>query len=273
MSPKVQKISTLILVTLLIVGIYEVPKNRATAKYIADALDNLSHIEFYQALANPSVRYIKVAQGTRKEEIESALDDKLGWDTMDSKDFLGHDEFRRTKFEGEYYPDVYLVPKDASGKDVRDIMLNRFENEFEKIKGTVSTSTTDKEEILTIASIIQREAAGKSDMNLISGIIWNRIDRGMPLQMDATLQYVKGSEDEGWWPVVQKDDKNIKSPYNTYKNKGLPPSPIANPGLEAITAAMNPQKTSCLYYLHSKRQIYCSKTYVEHKAKIEKYLK
>jgi UPF0755 protein len=272
MSPKVQKISALILLTLLIVGIYKVPKDRATAKYIANALDNLSHIEFYMALANPSVKYMKVAQGTRKEEIENVLEKKLGWDTMDSKDFLGHDEFRRTRFEGEYFPDSYLIPKNASGQEVRDIMLSRFESKLSQILDNAST-TLDKQQILTIASIIQREAAGKEDMYLISGIIQNRMNRGMPLQMDATLQYAKGSEDNGWWPKVLSKDKSIKSPYNTYKNKGLPPSPIANPGIEAITAAMNPQKTSCLYYLHSKRQIYCSKTYEEHKAKIEKYLK
>ena len=90
--------------------------------------------------------------------------------------------------------------------------------------------------------------------------------------MDATLQYVKGTEN-AWWPTVASKDKHIDSPYNTYKNKGLPPSPIANPGLAAITAALNPSTTDCLYYLHSNDRIYCSKTYKEHKEKIEKYLK
>ena len=109
-------------------------------------------------------------------------------------------------------------------------------------------------------------------MKLISGIIWNRIFSGMKLQIDATLQYAKGSEEDGWWEKVNPKDKNIDSPYNTYLHKELPPSPIANPGLAAIEAAYNPQKTSCLFYMHDKnRIIHCAKTYEEHKKNIQKY--
>ena len=109
-------------------------------------------------------------------------------------------------------------------------------------------------------------------MNLISGIIWNRIFKGMKLQIDATLQYAKGSEEAGWWREVTSEDKKIKSSYNTYLHIGLPPSAIANPGLNAITAAYNPQKTKCMFYLHDKnRNIHCAVTYEEHKKNIEKY--
>jgi len=132
----------------------------------------------------------------------------------------------------------------------------------------------NEDTVIKIASIIQREAASKSDMALISGIIWNRIFSGMKLQIDATLQYAKGNEEDGWWGQVSSADKKIKSPYNTYLNIGLPPSAIANPGLSAITAAYNPQKTDCLFYLHDKnKKIHCSKTYEEHKANIAKYYK
>jgi UPF0755 protein len=109
-------------------------------------------------------------------------------------------------------------------------------------------------------------------MKLISGIIWNRIFKGMKLQMDATLQYAKGSEETGWWPQVNPQDKNIDSPYNTYMYTELPPSPIASPGLAAIEAAYNPQKTNCLFYLHDKKGvIHCSATYEGHKKNIAKY--
>ncbi|MES2408715.1 MAG: endolytic transglycosylase MltG [Patescibacteria group bacterium] len=246
--------------------------NKSTMKFVADVIDNFSHPEFYEALANPTVRYVKVAEGLRKEEIESALDDKFAWDATDTADFLGHDEFRQNKFEGKYYPDVYLIPRDASGAEVKQMMNERFAKNYAEVKSGISTSTISTDRVLAIASIIQREAAGKSDMNLIAGIIWNRLFAGMPLQMDATLQYVKGVEGD-WWPDVLSKDKKLDSPYNTYQNKGLPPSPIANPGLAAITAALNPQKTDCIYYLHSKGQIYCSKTYAEHLKNIEKYLK
>jgi UPF0755 protein len=110
-------------------------------------------------------------------------------------------------------------------------------------------------------------------MNLISGIIWNRIWSGMRLDIDATLQYAKGDEKK-WWPVVLSADKNIASPYNTYKTIGLPPTPISNPSLAAIEAAYNPQKTACIFYFHDdNRIIHCSKTYAEHKKGVEVYLR
>ena len=147
-------------------------------------------------------------------------------------------------------------------------------NQLEKIKVQDPNLIINEKTALKIASIVQREAAGKEDMKLISGIIWNRIFNGMKLQMDATLQYVKGSEEDGWWEKVDSEDKKIKSLYNTYLYKGLPPGAIANPGPNAITAAFYPQKTDCLFYMHDrKRKIHCTKTYEQHKKNIEIYLK
>jgi UPF0755 protein len=94
----------------------------------------------------------------------------------------------------------------------------------------------------------------------------------MNLDIDATLQYAKGNAETGWWPQVHPRDKKINSPYNTYTHKGLPPGPISNPGLAAIEAAYNPQKTNCIFYLHDKnRKIHCSETYAEHKNFIDIY--
>ncbi len=263
----------IVFVTLFGFSIAWTSQNQSAMRIIAEAIDNLSHVEFYQALANPSIKYVKVAEGLRKEQIVDVLDNKFEWDIKDTEDFLGHDEYRDKKFEGKYYPDVYLIPKDATGSEIKQIMNQRFNSKYNDIKSSMATSTLNTDTILTIASIIQREAAGKTDMNLVSGIIWNRLFTGMNLQIDATLQYAKGTEENGWWPKVLSKDKNIDSPYNTYKNKGLPPSAIANPGLAAITAALNPQKTKCLFYLHSNRIIHCSATYEGHKNNIETYLK
>ena len=153
-------------------------------------------------------------------------------------------------------------------------MFDEFSKQVEKIQERDPQLVINEDTALKIASIIQREAAGKHDMALISGIIWNRIFDGMKLQIDATLQYAKGSEEEGWWKQVHPDDKEIESPYNTYLYKGLPPGPIANPGPDAIMAAFYPQKTNCLFYLHDNdRKIHCSKTYEGHKRNIQIYLK
>jgi UPF0755 protein len=154
---------------------------------------------------------------------------------------------------------------------VSKIMFNAFDREVGKIKKPKTTKVVSEETALKIASIIQREAGGKSDMRLISGIVWNRIFAGMKLQIDATLQYAKGTED-AWWPQVKSEDKYIESPYNTYKYASLPPAPIANPGIAAIEAAYNPQKTSCMYYLHDKKgKIHCAVTYKEHLKNIDRY--
>ena len=244
--------------------------NKTVLKVLANALDNLSHIEFYEALANPSVKYVKVTEGMRKEEITTLMSDTFQWENNDLEAFTGYDQYRDKKFEGKYFPDVYLVPRNISGQELKTVMNQRFIKKTKNVPNALATTTNAT---LVIASIIQREAAGKNDMNLISGIISNRLKRNMNLQMDATLQYAKGNEENGWWPNVTPADKKIDSPYNTYKNKGLPPTPIANPGLAALSAALNPQKTNFLYYFHKNGTIYASATYAEHKRKINLYLK
>jgi UPF0755 protein len=236
-------------------------------------VSELASLTFYESLANPSVKIIKIPEGLRKEEIADLVGNKLDWTTEEKDEFINaHLAFNTPNLEGHYFPKTYMIPKDEEPSGVTAVMLHEFAKENSKIVKPKSAQIINADTALTIASIIQREAGGKSDMKLISGIIWNRIFKGMKLQIDATLQYAKGSEEEGWWEQVDPSDKKIDSPYNTYTNKGLPPTPIANPGLAALDAAYNPQKTSCLYYLHDKnRVIHCAATYEEHKKNIEKY--
>lgn len=234
----------------------------------------LGSLEFYQNLANPSIRIVNVQEGLRKEEIAEVMANKLGWTDVEKEDFIfAHLALNSDNLEGRYFPKTYMLSKDEDPLGVTAEMLKQFNKESSKIKKQKTMQVVNQDTAVKIASIIQREAGGKSDMKLISGIIWNRLWKGMKLQMDATLQYAKGSEEEGWWMRVNSSDKNINSPYNTYKQEGLPPSAIANPGLAALDAAYNPQKTSCMFYLHDKyRQIHCAKTYEEHKRNIKKYL-
>jgi len=234
----------------------------------------LTSLSFYESIANPEVRIIKVSEGLRKEEIAEVVGDKLGWTDNDKNQFInGHLALNSGNLEGKYFPKTYLIKRDEDPIGVTATMLQEFNKETATIKKPKTTKIINPETALTIASIIQREAAGKSDMKLISGIIWNRLFSGMKLQIDATLQYAKGSEESGWWNKVKPQDKNILSSYNTYLHVGLPPTPIANPGLSALDAAYNPQKTSCLFYLHDKKgKIHCSATYEGHKANIARYL-
>ena len=233
----------------------------------------LADLSFYENLANPFVRIVRVEEGLRKEEIAKIMADKLGWDNKEKNQFINaHLATNSPNLEGRYFPKTYMLLKDEDPVGVTKVMLHEFSKETSTIKKPKSKEIINQDTAVKIASIIQREAAGKSDMKLISGIIWNRLFKGMNLQIDATLQYAKGSEEDGWWEQVTSAEKKIDSPYNTYTNKGLPPSPIANPGLAAIDAVYNPQKTICLFYLHDKnKKIHCAKTYEEHKRNIERY--
>ncbi len=234
---------------------------------------DLTTLSFYEDLANPSVRIIQVQEGLRKEEIADIMATKLGWDASEKKQFvLSHLALNTKSSEGYFFPKTYMVNRDESPADVSTQMFTAFENQTGTITKTKSTKIVNEDTAVKIASIIQREAGGKNDMRLISGIIWNRLFNGMKLQMDATLQYAKGNEEDGWWPTIGPDDKNIDSPYNTYLHTSLPPYPIANPGLAALEAAYNPQKTNCLFYIHDKnRNIHCSTTYAQHLKNIAKY--
>ncbi len=232
-------------------------------------------LSFYQNLANPSVTIVRVQEGLRKEEIAEIMAEELGWDESEKEEFINaHIALNTENLEGKYFPKTYMLLRGENPFQVSTTMFYAFSKGTESIKKTKKSDVVNPDTAVKIASIIQREAAGKSDMKLISGIIWNRLFSGMKLQIDATLQYAKGNEEDGWWKKVYSKDKNIDSPYNTYLYKDLPPSAIANPGLAAIDAAYNPQKTSCLYYLHDRnRKIHCAKTYEEHKRNINRYLK
>jgi UPF0755 protein len=245
----------------------------STVWYYGFNWSDLAQLSFYENLANPSVRIIKIQEGLRKEQIADLIGDKLGWDESQKTSFINaHIALNTGNLEGYYFPKSYMINKNETPLSISKTMVDEFKKETKNVPKTKATKIINEDTALKIASIIQREAGGKNDMKLISGIIWNRIFKGMKLQMDATLQYAKGSEEAGWWPQVNPQDKNIDSPYNTYMYTELPPSPIASPGLAAIEAAYNPQKTNCLFYLHDKKGvIHCSATYEGHKKNIAKY--
>lgn len=225
---------------------------------------------------NSDKEYLAVLEGMRKEEVASLCQEKLGWDSLEEQTFAGTLACSvENNDEGFLLPGDYIVDKNSSPKDIKLEMRQRFDdalrNKVEELGG--DPARFDIDTVITIASIIQREAGSLKDMNLISGIIWNRLRIGMPLQVDATLQYVKG-KDGRWWPSVYSKDKYLNSAYNTYQNTGLPPTPISNPGEGAIAAALSPETTDCIFYLHDKYgRIHCTKTYPEHKKNVNKYLR
>ncbi|MFA5026678.1 MAG: endolytic transglycosylase MltG [Candidatus Methylomirabilota bacterium] len=246
------------------------------------------------ALKEPYMKWVVIPEGLRKEQIAELIGDELGWDQEAKKKWVGnYTSMKYDEIEGVYFPDTYLLPKDETGLQIADRLRAKFNEKFQPYADKFVEANIKWNTALKLASIVQREAAGKSDMPLIAGILWNRLlnDPSMKLEIDATVQYARDSvihygkapadvqlsgytSQGSWWTPIKTEDIKIDSPYNTYLNKGLPPHPICNPGIEAINAVLNSAETKCLYYLHdSSGQIHCSETYEEHQANIEKYLK
>ncbi|MBU4479926.1 endolytic transglycosylase MltG [Patescibacteria group bacterium] len=224
---------------------------------------------------DPYMKWVVIPEGLRKEEIAELFAKELGWNNKKVNSFITEDTTISNNYtEGVYFPDTYLIPLDETSLQVANRLRSKFEEKFapyleESLKQNIRWLT-----LLRIASIVQREAAGKDDMSLIAGILWNRLLQDMKLDVDATLQYARGKTEQGWWAPITPADKQVDSPFNTYKYKGLPPSPISNPGVSAIEAVLFPKETDCIYYLHdSEKQIHCAKTYKEHLQNIETFLK
>jgi len=247
-----------------------------------------------KALKEPYMKWVVIPEGLRKEQIAELIGDALGWSQEDKTKWIGnYTSMKYEEIEGVYFPDTYLLPKDETGLQIADRLRAKFNEKFAPYLDKFTKANIKWNTALKVASIVQREAAGKDDMPLIAGIIWNRLlnDPPMKLEIDATVQYARdsithygkepddvqlsGYTSEGnWWTPIKVADLEIPSMYNTYQNKGLPPHPICNPGIEAIDATLNSADTECLYYLHdSNGQIHCANTYEEHQANIEKYLK
>ena len=178
---------------------------------------------------------------------------------------------KNTKYslEGYLFPDTYRFKKGVSGNEIIKDMLEQFKlviNDIEKKNNKIN----NLHEILTKASIIEKEARSEEDRFKISSVIDNRIQKQMKLQVDATVLYSLGEHKKR----LYYKDLNINSPYNTYKVKGLPPGPICNPGKPSIIAALKPQKTDYLYYvLENNKGHYFTKDYKDFLMAKERYKK
>jgi len=221
----------------------------------------------------PYLSWVDVPQGLRKEEIAALFQAEFDWNEEEVQEFLEERSVSPDLSEGAYYSGTYLMPSDISARDVAARLRTKFEDAYAPYAHWASMEGMAWEDVVTFASLIEREA-GRTDKKLVAGILQNRLERGMKLQVDATLQYITGSEEEGWWHPPSSEDKFIESPFNTYIYEGLPPAPIASPALSSIEAALDPDDTSCLYYLHdNKGQIHCAATYEQHKRNIDYYLR
>jgi UPF0755 protein len=169
--------------------------------------------------------------------------------------------------EGYLFPDTYRIPKGATEEQILSMMTKQFDQSFTpSMRERAHELGLSIQEVVTLASLVEKEAQLERDRPVIAGVFLNRLQQGMPLQSCATIQYILGFPKE----ELSVADTEIPSPYNTYQNKGLPPGPIANPGLAAINAVLYPKSSEYLYFVADKQGAHhFSKTYEEHLATIE----
>lgn len=209
------------------------------------------------SLTHGSLDYwITFPEGLRVEEYAEKLTSKS---SLNPQAFI----LAAKPFEGRLFPDTYLIPQTASAEDIVTLLTETF---------TQKSPTQDKD-LIIVASLIEREAKHSQDRPLVASVLHNRLEINMALQIDATVQYALGKPDQWWKKDLTKQDLAINSPYNTYLHLGLPPRPIANPGLAALQAALNPASTDYLFYLSdSSGNNHYAVTLEEHNQNIAKYL-
>lgn len=208
-------------------------------------------------------RSVTLSEGLTVAQMANILDDSFG--DFDKDAFL-----EETKdLEGFLFPDTYFFPKNADNKLILDTLINTFNKKLREHQELIENSPYTLEEIIIMASIIEKESTAQ-DKQEISNILWKRIAIDMPLQVDATFVYERGL---GTFDLT-KEDLTTDSEYNTYTRKGLPPTPIANPGIESIVAAAQPQETDYLFFLTgADGKMYYAENFAMHKQNKARYLR
>ncbi|MDB5204470.1 MAG: aminodeoxychorismate lyase, protein [Candidatus Taylorbacteria bacterium] len=171
--------------------------------------------------------------------------------------------------EGYLYPETYFFSPNDTETVIYKKMIDTFKSETKDLASDFAQSKNTQNDIVIMASILEREVKSKEDKQIVSGILWNRIKNKMALQVDATLAYERDKDSYTLTSADLKDD----SPYNTYTRRGLPPTAISNPGYDSIYAALNPTQNNYVYFLTDREgKVYYAKTYEEHLKNKAKYL-
>jgi UPF0755 protein len=174
-----------------------------------------------------------------------------------------------TEHEGYLFPDTYFFYEGIDPDTVLDTLRSTFDEKIAPLQEEIKKSGHSLKEVITMASIVEREAATSTDRRIIAGILWKRMEIKMPLQIDAAFYYLLGKGSS----QLTLDDLKLDSPYNTYTQLGLPPTPIANPGLAAIRDTLNPTESKYFYYLSDEHGItHYAETFEDHVENKRKHL-
>lgn len=242
--------------------------------------ENMEDEEVFEKILNGEkfVVTFTIPEGFGVKEIANRLYDL---DIVDKKDFLDeaknfqpYDYMKKQKnvfysAEGFLFPDTYTIETDYSVEEILNLMAKNFDERLsEEMRKKAEEKNLTIYELITLASIVEKEVKFDEDRAIVAQVFFKRLQLNMPLQTDATLQYLMDTPKED----VSIEDTKIDSPYNTYQHAGLPPGPIANPGLESIEAVLNPADTNYLYFVADRDgHNHYSDTYEEHMDLVNQY--
>ena len=247
--------------------------------YSLNSISNLK--ELLELITNSNYDYIKITipEGweynaiSRKLHLTKLVDSVVFNALFDDKDLIKELNIGNPlNLEGYMFPETYFISSNQTEKDIIVMMVEEFKKNINKIDFDYNSKALSLHEIITLASIIQGEAMSEEEMKTISSVFHNRLKRNMNLDANATIQYIIPGKNRR----LLNKDLEINSEYNTYKNKGLPPGPINNPGLEAIIATIQPISTNYLYFVKDTenygKHVFNS-TFSGHERARKKYLK
>lgn len=233
--------------------------------YIFHTSHNQFQVLYNLAHGITGIEMIRVAllEGMTAHDMGDALEKALpGFSQAEFED-------KAIPLEGYLFPDTYFFPTDVTPDEVIERLIENFYVHIEDIDAELTAFDRALPDVIIMASLLEREARSLSEKRMVAGILWHRLSIDMPLQVDAVFGYINNRATYN----PSFSDLEIDSPYNTYKNKGLPPGPIANPGLASLLAAVTPTRTEYLYYLTGRNgHMYYAKTFAEHKQNRARYL-
>lgn len=234
----------------------------------------MTHAEIIEAFVGGSTDVrVTLLEGWRIEQIAKELNKTLG---IDEAEFIA----AAKEEEGYLFPDTYFFNPEASIETVISTMKRNFERKYTpELQNKIKAQGLTPEEGVILASMVEREGRSSKVRTEVAGVLLNRLDMGMKLDIDATVQYAKdtqklknGTLQKFWEPILVADYQGVNSPYNTYTNNGLPPGPIANPSIMSLEAVANAPKSEYVYYFHDAAgNSYYAKTLDEHNANVARY--
>ncbi|PRR77017.1 putative aminodeoxychorismate lyase [Clostridium liquoris] len=226
-------------------GDYEIKSDITLKELISD---------LNKGIYNKNLVRVTIPEGYDIEKIAALLEEK---NIIKKEEFLQsckeyplphyvkNTEYRKYNLEGYLFPDTYELSKGMKGKDIIGIMLNRFNRSINELRNKYSIDESKIDTIITVASMVEREAERNGERGKVSSVFYNRMKKGMKMESCATVLYALGKHKD----KLYYNDLKTQSPYNTYIIKGLPPGPICSPGMSSIEAAINPDKTNYLYFV------------------------